>query len=121
MPNDFFYSMNAGAGENLNWFWQRWFFDPGYPDLAITSVVRPADKPAQITVTVKGSKPMPVDLTVTFDNGSTEQIHRTVAVWENASTVTVPVRGGRTIQKVTLGSLYTPDSYPADNVWTAPQ
>jgi hypothetical protein len=35
--------------------------------------------------------------------------------------VTVPVRSGRTIQKVTLGSLYTPDSYPADNVWTAPQ
>jgi len=121
MPNDFFYSMNAGAGQNLNWFWKRWFFDEGYPDLAITSVVRPADKPAQITVTAKGSKPMPVDLTVTFDNGSTEQIHRSVAVWENASTVTVPVRSGRTIQKVTLGSLYTPDSHPADNVWTAPK
>ncbi|WP_241737927.1 M1 family metallopeptidase [Hymenobacter polaris] len=121
LPNDFFYSMNAGAGQNLNWFWQRWFFDPGYPDLAITSVVRPADKPAQITVTAKGSKPLPVDLTVTFDNGSTEQIHRSVAVWQNASTVTVPVRSGRTIQKVTLGSLYTPDSYPADNTWTAPQ
>ena len=121
LPNDFFYSMNAGAGQNLNWFWQRWFFDAGYPDLAIASVVRPADKPAQITVTAKGSKPVPVDLTVTFDNGSTEQIHRTVAVWQSASTVTVPVRSGRTIQKVTLGSTYTPDSYPADNTWVAPR
>ncbi|WP_240734698.1 M1 family metallopeptidase [Hymenobacter sp. UV11] len=122
MPYDFFYSMNAGAGQNLDWFWQRWFFDAGYPDLAITSVVRPADKPAQITVTAKGSKPVPVDLTVTFDNGTEEKIHRTIAVWQDgAKSVTVPVRNGRTIKQVTLGSLYVPDSYPADNVWTAPQ
>lgn len=122
MPYDFFYSMNAGAGQNLDWFWQRWFFEGGYPDLAITSVVRPADKPAQITVTAKGSKPVPVDLTVTFDNGDEEKIHRTIAVWQDgARSVTVPVRNGRTIKKVTLGSLYVPDSYPADNVWVAPQ
>ena len=121
MPYDFFYAMNAGAGQNLDWFWRRWFFEGGYPDLAITTVVRPADKPASITVTAKGSKPVPVDLTVTFDNGTEEKIHRSIAVWQNASVVTVPVRGGRTIKKVTLGSLYVPDSYPADNEWTAPQ
>jgi len=122
MPYDFFYSMNTGAGQNLDWFWQRWFFDGGYPDLAITTVVRPADKPAQITVTAKGSKPQPIDLTVTFDNGTEEKIHRTIAVWkEGAKSVTVPVGSGRTIKKVTLGSTYTPDSYPADNVWNAPK
>ena len=121
MPYDFFYSMNAGAGQNLDWFWRRWFFEGGYPDLAITSVVRPADQPAQITVTNKGGKPVPVDLTVTFDNGAEEKIHRSIGVWQNASTVTVPVRNGRTIQKVTLGSTYAPDSYPADNGWVAPE
>ncbi|MGI4870827.1 MAG: M1 family metallopeptidase [Janthinobacterium lividum] len=116
MPYDFFYSMNAGAGQNLDWFWQRWFFDSGYPDLAITSV-----KPAEIVITAKGSKPMPVDLTITFDNGNTEEIHRTIAVWQSgAHSVTVPVASHRAISKVTLGSLYTPDSYPADNTWTAP-
>ena len=121
MPYDFFYSMNAGAGQNLDWFWQRWFFEGGYPDLAITSVARPADQPAQITVTNKGGKPVPVDLTVTFDNGAEEKIHRTIAVWQNAGTVTVPVRNGRAIKKITLGSTYAPDSYPADNGWVAPQ
>jgi aminopeptidase N len=35
MPFDFFNSMNTGAGQNLNWFWQRWFFEDGYPDLAM--------------------------------------------------------------------------------------
>ncbi|MDJ0364518.1 M1 family metallopeptidase [Hymenobacter sp. H14-R3] len=122
MPYDFFYSMNAGAGQNLDWFWQRWFFEGGYPDLAITSVARPADGPAAIVVTAKGSKPMPVDLTVTFDNGSEEKIHRTIAVWKDgAKRITVPVAGRRAIRQVTLGSTYTPDSYPADNAWTAPQ
>lgn len=121
MPYDFFYAMNAGAGQNLDWFWRRWFFEGGYPDLAITRVVRPADQPAQITVTNKGGKPVPVDLTVTFSNGAEEKIHRSVAVWQNASTVTVPVRNGRTIKKLTLGSLYAPDSYPTDNEWVAPK
>ena len=120
LPNDFFYSMNAGSGQNLNWFWKRWFFEEGYPDQAITSVAQSAGgQSAQVVVTAKTNKPQPVDLTVTFDNGSTETLHRTIAVWQNASTVTVPVAGRRPIAKVTLGSLYTPDSYPADNVWPA--
>ena len=38
MPYDFFNCMNTGSGKNLNWFWKRWFFDAGYPDLAISSV-----------------------------------------------------------------------------------
>jgi hypothetical protein len=33
----------------------------------------------------------------------------------------VPVAGRKAISKVTLGSLYVPDSYPADNVWVAPR
>jgi hypothetical protein len=60
---------------------------------------------------------VPVDLTVMFADGSTEKIHRTVAVWQNAQTVTVPVAGRKAISQVTLGSLYVPDSYPADNTW----
>ncbi|MGI4863470.1 MAG: M1 family aminopeptidase [Janthinobacterium lividum] len=120
MPYDFFNSMNAGAGQNLNWFWQRWFFDNGYPDLAITTVTpATSSTAAQIVVTAKGSKPVPVDLTVTFADGSTEKIHRTISVWQNAQTMQVPVAGRKAISKVTLGSLYVPDSYPDDNVWVA--
>jgi hypothetical protein len=122
MPYDFFYSMNAGAGQNLDWFWQRWFFEGGYPDLAIASVTRPAAGPAQIVVAAKGSKPVPIDLTITFENGDTEKIHRTIAVWQaGAKSVAVPVEGRRAISKVMLGSLYVPDSYPADNIWAAPK
>ncbi|GAA3996190.1 M1 family metallopeptidase [Hymenobacter fastidiosus] len=113
MPYDFFNSINAGAGQNLNWFWQRWFFDGGYPDLAIQSVT-----PEGVTVAAKGSKPVPVDLLITFADNTTQKIHRSVAVWQAGNTtVTVPVEGGKAVKKVVLGSTYVPDNNKVDNVW----
>ncbi|MBF9237954.1 M1 family metallopeptidase [Hymenobacter sp. BT683] len=117
MPYDFFNSMNAGAGRNLNWFWQRWFFDGGYPDLAIANVTKTGPG-YDITVQAKGSKPVPVDLTVTFADNSTQKIHRTIAVWETGATsVTVPIATKQPVKRVTLGSTLVSDSFPKDNVW----
>ncbi|MCB2379098.1 M1 family metallopeptidase [Hymenobacter sp. BT635] len=115
MPYDFFNSMNEGAGQNLNWFWQRWFFDAGHPDLALQSVTQQS-----IIVEAKGSKPVPVDLTVTFADNSTQKLHRTIAVWQDGSkTVTVPLDGKKAVKKVVLGHTYTPDNNKANNVWEA--
>ncbi|HEX8658706.1 MAG TPA: M1 family metallopeptidase [Hymenobacter sp.] len=117
MPYDFFNSMNAGAGRNLNWFWQRWFFDGGYPDLAIGGVNKTKDG-YDIIVQAKGSKPVPVDLTVTLADNSTQKIHRSIGVWETGATsVTVPVATKQPVKRVTLGSTLVPDSFPQDNVW----
>ncbi|MBO2007764.1 M1 family metallopeptidase [Hymenobacter negativus] len=116
MPYDFFNSMNAGAGRNLNWFWQRWFFDAGYPDLAIASVNKTAAG-YDLTVQAKGSKPIPIDLTLTFADNTTQKIHRSIAVWESATAVTIPVATKQPLKRVTLGSTLVPDSYPADNTW----
>ncbi|KAA9339376.1 M1 family metallopeptidase [Hymenobacter busanensis] len=118
MPFDFFNSMNAGAGHNLNWFWQRWFFDDGYPDLAIQSVTKDGAG-YSVVVQAKGSKPVPVDLTITYADNTTEKIHRSVGVWESGATaVTVPVATAKALKQVKLGSTLVPDSYPQDNVWT---
>ncbi|WP_139923104.1 M1 family metallopeptidase [Hymenobacter sp. DG01] len=117
MPYDFFNSMNAGAGRNLNWFWQRWFFDGGYPDLAIQTVTKTGSG-YDVVVESKGTKPVPVDLTITFADNSTQKLHRTIAVWEQgARTVTVPVASSKAVKQVKLGATLVPDSYPKDNVW----
>ena len=84
MPNDFFYSMNEGAGKNLNWFWKQWFFDNGIPDLAISSVKNNANK-VSVVITNKGGKPVPVDLRYYKDN-RTEKIHRSIGVSEKGAT-----------------------------------
>jgi Peptidase family M1 domain len=115
-PLDFFGSMNAGSGRDLNWFWRRWFYDEGYPDLAIARLQHKKGG-TDVIVVNKGGKPVPIDLTITFADGTTRKIHRSVGVWEQENkTAAIPVPSDKSIRKVTLGSTYTPDSYPVDNV-----
>ncbi|HVT85530.1 MAG TPA: hypothetical protein VHD35_10015, partial [Chitinophagaceae bacterium] len=119
MPNDFFYSMNEGAGRNLNWFWKKWFFDNGYPDLAITSVTKKG-KGYSVVITSKGNKPVPVDLTVFYNDNSSEKIHRSIGVWEKGNTtVTIDFNSLKTISKIQLGSAHVPDVNMEDNQWSA--
>ncbi len=118
MPYDFFYCMNAGSGVNLNWFWKRWFFDSGVPDLAIGKVSA-TKKKKRIIVESKGTKPVPIDLTVTFTDGSVQRIHRSVAVWEKGDrSVVIPFHADKTVKSVQLGSTYVPDVDKTNN--TAP-
>jgi hypothetical protein len=117
MPFDFFNCMNAGSGKNLNWFWKRWFFDDGYPDLAITSVT-PKIKSYNITITSKGEKPVPIHLTITYADKSIEKIERSIAVWEKGNTsVSLNIPTNQKITRISLGSTYDPDINKSDNVY----
>jgi len=117
IPLDFFGSMNAGSGRNLDWFWKRWFYEDGYPDLAIKEVQHKG-KAAFVVVANKGGKPLPVDLTIEFADGSKKEVHRSVGVWEKGNVETgVPVGSEKAIKKISLGSAHVSDTFPADNVW----
>lgn len=117
MPNDFFYSMNEGSGKNLNWFWKKWFFDNGIPDLAISSVKKAGNR-ITVIITAKGSKPVPVDLTVYYKDNSTEKMHRSIAIWEKGnSSTTITFTITMPVTKLVLGHPHTPDSSPKDNVY----
>ena len=117
MPNDFFYSMNEGAGKNLNWFWKRWFFDHGIPDLAISSVKNNANK-LSVVITNKGGKPVPIDLVVYYKDNSTETFHRSIAVWEKGATsATISFTAKKNVSKLLLTHSHTPDSNPGDNLY----
>lgn len=119
IPYDFFNCMNTGSGKNLNWFWKKWFFDNGEPNLSITKVTTTGKAPSAV-ITSKGTKPVPVDIEVTYEDGTTKNVHRSIAVWEKGNTtVTVPLPAGKKITKLTLGAVHTPDSDKKDNVWTA--
>lgn len=121
LPLDFFNCMNTGSGKNLNWFWKKWFYDDGYPDLAIASVSNITIN-KKIIIESKGNKPVPVDAAITFADGSTQKIHRSIAVWEKGNNkVTLSFTSAKKITKVELGSLYVPDTNKEDNVWQAKQ
>ena len=117
-PHDFFNSMNAGSGRNLNWFWKKWYFDNGYPDLSIASVNQKLRAYA-ITIESKGGKPVPIDLTITYADKSVDKIHYSIGVWEKGNTTyTITVPTTKKIAALKLGSTYTPDVHPQDNVYT---
>ena len=117
MPFDFFYCMNEGAGENMNWFWKRWFFDSGVPNLGIGRVTE-KKRQYEITVINKGGKPVPVDLNFHLADNTTQTLHASIVCWKNDNkTATFTFSSDKKIKTITLGSLYTPDTDKSDNVY----
>ena len=119
MPYDFFNSINTASGLNLNWFWKSWFFDRGFPDQAITKVSAIKNQ-YTVTITNVGTKPVPVDLTIYYKDGSTELIHKSIACWQEGNkTVTLSFKTKKKVDKLVLGSNYDADINKADNEWAA--
>lgn len=116
LPLDFFNCMNTGSGKNLNWFWKRWFYEDGFADLTITKVINTSSA-KQIVIENKGNKPIPVDVSVTFADGSKQKFHRSILVWEKSNKTIISFPSSKQIVRVELGSLYTPDSNKDNNVW----
>ncbi|MBO9199672.1 MULTISPECIES: M1 family metallopeptidase [Niastella] len=114
IPFDFFNCMNTGSGKNLNWFWKRWFIDGGVPDLTLKVKKQTGYK---ITVECTGHKPVPVDVTLTYGDGSKETIHRSIGIWEKANTISFVIPEKKVLKSVLLGSTYVPDVNRKDNMW----
>ncbi|MET4138068.1 M1 family metallopeptidase [Pedobacter sp. UYP1] len=116
MPFDFFYSMNEGSGKNMDWFWNRWFFGEGDIDLGITGADKTADGYV-FKIENKSLKPLPVDLTLTYDDGSTEKAHWNIGVWEKPElNISLPFKTSKKIKKAVLGSTYVPDKNDYNNI-----
>lgn len=118
MPFDFFYSMNEGSGKNMDWFWKDWFFSEGETDLGILSADKTSDGYA-VKIERKSRKPLPVDLTLEFADGTAEKLHNTVGVWEKGDLdIIIPLKTTKILKKITVGSTYVPDKYSGNNTLT---
>ncbi len=117
MPYDFFNCINFASGKNLNWFWKKWFFDSGFPDLAISKVTHKANQ-FTVQITSRGNKPVPVDLAILYADGTKEMIHRNISTWQTGNKVmTLNFRAKSVIKTLELGSLYVPDVNKKDNTY----
>ncbi|MGM0670032.1 MAG: M1 family metallopeptidase [Gemmatimonadota bacterium] len=131
-PADFFRSMEDGAGEHLAWFWRGWFYTTHANDQALAEVsTQPAEALIgtneqgryyhRIRIENEGGLVMPVELEVTYADGSVERIDLPVDVWRsNELSFTKGFFSHREIQKVVLDpeEAYA-DIDRSDNVWTA--
>lgn len=116
-PHDFFNSMNEGAGKNLNWFWKRWFFDDGVMDMGIKQVEK-TNTGYQVQIENENAKPMPVDLKLEYEDGSSEKVHRAIGIWEAGNDlVKIDVASSKALKRVVLGSSHVPDKNKNNNVF----
>ncbi len=120
LPWDMFNTFNDVSGQELNWFFDRWFFQPTYMDLAIEGV-EPADGGATVQVRNEGGAPIPFDVVVTFADGSSETFRQGPAIWRDSPTaVTIIIEGGKEPVSITLNGGIFVDATPADNSWASP-
>lgn len=119
MPYDFFNCINTGSGQNLNWFWKSWFFEHGAPDLAITKVNLQRST-YTVVITNIGGKPIPINLTIYYNDGTTQLVHESVNAWKAGNkTFTIDHLSHKRIKKMVLGTTYDPDINKGNNVWEA--
>lgn len=117
MPLDFFNCINTGSGKNLNWFWKKWFYDSGVPDLAISNV-KQIGRQINVTVIMKGTKPVPIHLTVYYKDGTTQKLHETIGVWENTTSTNISFNAEKSIDKIVLGDVHDADIDASNNIYT---
>lgn len=118
-PFDFFQTWNQVSGQNLDWFWRPWFFEWGYPDLAIEGVTRDESADCQVVnISRKGQIPVPIHLEVEYTDGSKGTLHQTAAVWKDGKkNFPVKCAQGKTLKSVQMGGKTIPDVNSGDNTW----
>ncbi|UAY51041.1 M1 family metallopeptidase [Ferruginibacter albus] len=116
-PYDFFYSFNASTGKNLNWFWQKWFYDLTYPDLEITEVTQTTAN-TKIVITNKGGLPVPVYLMIKFDDKRRWNVLYRADVWQDGKKqIILQQKFPFKIRSIHLGFDHVPDKFMKDNDW----
>ncbi len=131
-PADFFRTMEEAAGEDLAWFWRGWFYTTHATDQSIAGVTvqRAASLVGtsargrhyyRVEVRNEGGLLMPLEMEVTYDDGTTDRMEMPVDVWRrNERAFTKGFFSDKSVQRVVLD----PDEAFADvdrsdNVWEA--
>ena len=118
-PYDFFFTMNHIAGQDLAWFWKPWYFEFGYPDLAIKEV-KENGKQIEITVEKVGTQPVPIYLEITYEDGRVDNEKESIMAWKDGKTeLTFKIESEDKPVKVVVGNPEVPDVNKGNNTWTA--
>ncbi len=117
LPYDFFFTFNEVASEDLSWFWNPWFYNYSYPDLAIKEVKSEKNK---LIVNIKriGTTPVPVHLSFVYETDKESTIYRAADVWKDGKAeLTVEYKPEGKIIKIELGTDIIPDTNRKDNIY----
>jgi hypothetical protein len=121
-PADFFRTMEDGLGEDLSWFWRSWFYTTDRLDQAVDSVALSDSSGVVSRVYLRnaGEMPMPVELGLLMDDGSTQRVHLPVEIWGLRNTYTALIAGPKKVNSVVIDpDGWYPDVDRGNNRWPA--
>jgi hypothetical protein len=119
-PADFFRTMEDGLGEDLSWFWRSWFYTTERLDQAVDSVALSDSSGvvSRIYLRNAGQMPMPVELALVMDDGTTRRVTLPVEIWFGGSRYTAVVPGPRKVNAVIIDpDTWYPDLDRSNNRW----
>lgn len=112
---DLFYTFEDVSGQDLGWFWQPWFFEFGYPDLSVNSVSE-GEKGLDILIHREGGFPVPVNLLVTYTDGTQDEINQSASLWhEGAVEVLITLNSRKRVKTVEVNARTVPDVHSGNN------
>ena len=115
IPYDFFNTFNNYLGKNLSWYWKPWFFEFGFPDLAIKSYVQ-ENNSLEVEIEKIGNIPVPIKLTLLKAGESVKEIYNATDVWKSGNKfATFKLDNPGEFDKIVLGDEKIPDVNKKDN------
>ena len=115
-PADFFRLMSDASGVDLDWFWRNWIYTTARLDQAVDSVG--GEHGAEVYLSNRGQMVMPVELALTYDDGSTDTVRLPVEMWNQGPWFTYRAPSAKRIVALTIdphGAL--PDIDRTNNGW----
>jgi hypothetical protein len=125
-PADFFRTMNDALGLDLSWFWRGWFYRTDVVDQAVDSVTSTPDSGGarmdHIYLSSPGPLPMPVDLTLTFADSTSDTVRLPVVIWYLGDHYVYDREARSPLVRVEIDRAQAfPDVRRENNVWSAGQ
>ncbi|MEO7455680.1 MAG: M1 family metallopeptidase [Gemmatimonadaceae bacterium] len=119
IPWDYFNTVNDVSGQDLDWFFRRWYFENSYIDMKLAKATRTSSGYTLVVDNV-GGMPAPVNVVVTYRDGTKDTLHQTPAIWaSNQKRATIAVKTRKPVSSIELDGGIWMDANTADNTWTA--
>lgn len=118
-PWDFFYTFNNVSGKDMNWFWDSWYFNNGYIDLAVKEVSQKKEK-LMVTLLNKGGFAVPTDLIITYEDETNESIHLNPDIWMNKKEAIITINtSNKKVKSLKIDGGIFMDADVRDNNWSS--
>ncbi len=118
-PADFFRLMRDASGMDLDWFWRSWVYGTDRLDQAVESI-RGGKEGTAVVLASCGTMVMPLEMDVTYADGTTERVRLPVEMWNLGRRFTWHARNGRKVSRVQVDPRSAlPDTDRGNNVLSA--